>query len=116
MSTVAEQYPARTDTNGTTWYRPVRSPGSGFDQWGWTSNAAMADPSYAQEATLCSVQGAATAEDRAAILEFAAQLREQSAAGESRTAGTVNRPAPVVSPGWLPALPVPHSVVQQRSS
>jgi hypothetical protein len=109
MSTVAEQYPARTDANGTTWYRPASPPGSGLAQWGWTSNAAMADPSYAQRATVCSAQDA-TAGDRAAVLEFAAQLRAQAAAGESRTARTPNPGVPVVAPGWLPALPTPYRV------
>ena len=45
---VAQQYPARTDTNGTTWYRPVREKGVGIDQWGWTSDPAQAHPDYAQ--------------------------------------------------------------------
>jgi len=43
---VAQQYPARTDTNGTTWYRPVRDPGMGMDQWGWTADPAQAHPDY----------------------------------------------------------------------
>lgn len=43
---VAEQYPARTDTNGTTWYRPVRPKGIDFDQWGWTSDPRQAHPDY----------------------------------------------------------------------
>ncbi|WP_016891473.1 hypothetical protein [Mycobacteroides abscessus] len=43
---VAEQYPARTDTNGATWYRPVRSKGIDFDQWGWTSDPHQAHPDY----------------------------------------------------------------------
>lgn len=32
-------YPARTDDNGITWYRPV-------DGFGWTSDPAQAHPSY----------------------------------------------------------------------
>lgn len=32
-------YPARTDGNGTTWYRPV-------DGYGWTSDPGQAHPSY----------------------------------------------------------------------
>lgn len=43
---VAGLYPARTDTNGRTWYRPVRDPGIGVDQWGWTSDPAQAHPDY----------------------------------------------------------------------
>src|SRR5213083_2490521 len=39
--TVAELYPARTDTNGTTWYRS----GAGA-QDGWTAQLKYADPSY----------------------------------------------------------------------
>ena len=32
-------YPARTDSNGTTWYRPI-------DGFGWTSDLAQAHLSY----------------------------------------------------------------------
>ena len=46
MTTVAEQYPARTDSNGTTWYRPVRRKGDAMSQWGWTALPEHADPSY----------------------------------------------------------------------
>lgn len=44
--TVADQYPARTDDNGTTWYRA--GPGG---QDGWTSQLQYADPSYRQTPT-----------------------------------------------------------------
>ncbi|AHY26907.1 hypothetical protein SEA_MUFASA_83 [Mycobacterium phage Mufasa] len=44
---VAEQYPARTDTNGRTWFRPVRPPGADVSQWGWTSQPEQAHPDYA---------------------------------------------------------------------
>lgn len=73
MSTVARIYPAHTDSNGNTWYRPVRDEGVGVAQWGWTSNPALADPSYAAAATLCSTANA-TPGDRALILRFAAEL------------------------------------------
>ncbi|AEL19722.1 hypothetical protein CL76_gp28 [Mycobacterium phage Larva] len=43
---VAEQYPARTDDNGVTWFRPVRDAGSDFSQWGWTSQREQAHPDY----------------------------------------------------------------------
>lgn len=102
MSTVAEQFPARTDSNGRTWYRPVRDKGMDFAQWGWTSNPAFADPSYAQDVTLCSTEGA-TAGDRAAILEFAAQLQPKAAVAE---ADSPPEPAtvPAAAAGWLPAF------------
>ena len=134
MSSVAKQFPARTDSNGNTWYRPVRDKGMAHDQWGWTSNPEMADPSYAQDVTLCAI-GEASAGDRAALLDFAAALaaKAKAAATETEsgcTAGTVVAtcadaapttpfPAaartesgttvsllPVTVPGWLPAWPV----------
>lgn len=40
---IAEMYPARTDSNGQTWYRPTQVPGL---MWGWTMNPAYADASY----------------------------------------------------------------------
>ncbi|AXQ53096.1 hypothetical protein SEA_RANDO14_76 [Mycobacterium phage Rando14] len=43
---VAEQYPARTDNNGVTWFRPARDPGLDFSQWGWTSQREQAHPDY----------------------------------------------------------------------
>lgn len=43
---VATDWPARTDSNGRTWWRPVRDPKMSFDQWGWTSDAAQAHPDY----------------------------------------------------------------------
>ncbi|ASR85965.1 hypothetical protein SEA_PEANAM_83 [Mycobacterium phage Peanam] len=43
---VAEQYPAVTDANGRTWYRPVRPAGADFSQWGWTGDADQAHPDY----------------------------------------------------------------------
>lgn len=46
MKTVAENFPARTDDNGRTWYRPPRRDGESMSQWGWTSDPAQADPSY----------------------------------------------------------------------
>lgn len=46
MVNVAEQYPARTDSNGTTWFRPARGAGLDFSQWGWTSDPAQAHPDY----------------------------------------------------------------------
>ncbi|SLH42691.1 hypothetical protein [Mycobacteroides abscessus] len=48
---VAEEYPARTDGNGATWYRPMRPKGIAFDQWGWTSDPMQAHPDYAVEVT-----------------------------------------------------------------
>ncbi|QFG09272.1 hypothetical protein SEA_EFRA2_87 [Mycobacterium phage Efra2] len=43
---IAEQYPARTDTNGRTWWRPLRPAGTDLSQWGWTSDPAQAHPDY----------------------------------------------------------------------
>ncbi|UVD40943.1 hypothetical protein [Mycobacterium phage Kashi_VT1] len=43
---IAAQYPARTDTNGRTWWRPVRPAGTDLSQWGWTSDPAQAHPDY----------------------------------------------------------------------
>ncbi|AOQ28932.1 hypothetical protein SEA_THYATIRA_76 [Mycobacterium phage Thyatira] len=43
---VAEQYPARTDSNGVTWFRPARDTGLDFSQWGWTSDPTQAHPDY----------------------------------------------------------------------
>ena len=43
--TVADQYPARTDSNGTTWYRPAQTA----QPWGWTADFAQAHPDYAME-------------------------------------------------------------------
>lgn len=54
--TVAQMYPARTDGNGTTWYRPARRKLVGRDGfaaeglWGWTSQPIFADPSYGVDA------------------------------------------------------------------
>lgn len=48
MTTVAEQYPARTDTNGTTWYRPGFSGKTPPAMWGWTSDRTQAHPSYTE--------------------------------------------------------------------
>lgn len=143
MSSVAEDFPAHTDSNGNTWYRPVRDKGIGMDQWGWTSNPVFADPSYAQDVTLCSTDGA-TAGDRAAILEFAAQLHARAkAAGAETESGTgvehasatcadialsVRHPAvvetesgtpgsllPVTVPGWLPAWPDASCVIISKT-
>lgn len=47
---VAELYPAHTDGNGTTWYRPVRDPGLDVSQWGWTSDPLLAHPDYLAQA------------------------------------------------------------------
>lgn len=107
MSSVAEQFPAHTDANGNTWYRPVRDKGVGMDQWGWTSDPAQADPSYAHDVTLCSTAGA-TAGDRAVILEFTAQLRAKAAAAERVCADAERVPDPSLTDlpsaaaGWLP--------------
>ena len=40
---ISEMYPARTDANGLTWYRPT--PQSGL-MWGFTADPAQADASY----------------------------------------------------------------------
>ncbi|ASR85584.1 hypothetical protein I5G80_gp060 [Mycobacterium phage Krueger] len=50
---VARQYPARTDANGRTWFRPVRSPGMDFAQWGWTSQPCYAHPDYLHRTGEC---------------------------------------------------------------
>lgn len=44
--TVAEQWPARTDSNGTTWYRPAVTAGVSLQTWGWTAQPELAHPSY----------------------------------------------------------------------
>ncbi|ASR85680.1 hypothetical protein SEA_AMGINE_80 [Mycobacterium phage Amgine] len=44
--TVAEQYPARVDSNGRVWFRPARPAGVDLAQWGWTSQPALAHPDY----------------------------------------------------------------------
>jgi hypothetical protein len=36
------EFPARTDGNGTTWYRPADTSAP----WGWTALAEFAHPSY----------------------------------------------------------------------
>ncbi len=36
------EYPARTDGNGVTWYRPAQTDAP----WGWTSDPDQAHPSY----------------------------------------------------------------------
>lgn len=139
MSSVATQFPARTDSNGNTWYRPVRDKGMAHDQWGWTSNPAMADPSYAQDVTLCAI-GDVTAGDRAAILDFAAALAAKAKAAATETesgctaepvvvtcanaasatcspavTGTESDPLvpvlPATVPGWLPAWTVHQDCV-----
>lgn len=76
---VAQDYPARTDADGRTWYRPVRDKGMDLSQWGWTSNPAMAHPDYAEAATLCALPANVTAHDRAAVLEFQQELARRSA-------------------------------------
>ncbi|UQT01819.1 hypothetical protein SEA_POKERUS_81 [Mycobacterium phage Pokerus] len=43
---IAAQYPARTDTLGRTWWRPVRPAGTDLSQWGWTSDPAQAHTDY----------------------------------------------------------------------
>ncbi|QAU06500.1 hypothetical protein SEA_KISI_82 [Mycobacterium phage KiSi] len=43
---VAEVFPARTDAQGRTWYRPVRDAGTDLSQWGWTSQRKLAHPDY----------------------------------------------------------------------
>lgn len=43
---VAQLYPAHTDDNGRTWYRPVLDKGVDTSQWGWTSDPAQAHPDY----------------------------------------------------------------------
>ncbi|UJQ86574.1 exonuclease [Mycobacterium phage PenguinLover67] len=45
MPTIAQLYPARTDDNGTTWYRS-----GGGQQDGWTALAEYAHPSYFEDA------------------------------------------------------------------
>ncbi|SKN10603.1 Uncharacterised protein [Mycobacteroides abscessus subsp. massiliense] len=77
---VAEQYPARTDTNGTTWYRPRFIGKTPPSMWGWTGHPEQAHPDYAKVASICELPDNATPEDRAAILEFSAQLRQQAVA------------------------------------
>lgn len=46
---VAQQYPARTDDNGTTWYRPGFTGKTPPSMWGWTSQPEQAHPDYAVE-------------------------------------------------------------------
>lgn len=47
--TVAQEYPPHTDSNGTTWYRPVRDPALSLSQWGWTSSPDQAHPDYRKD-------------------------------------------------------------------
>lgn len=56
--TVAQRYPARTDTNGTTWYRPVQR--SAGEIWGWTCEKSQADPSYFPTETVYASSGGAS--------------------------------------------------------
>lgn len=84
---VAEQYPARTDTNGTTWYRPGFTGKTPPSMWGWTSDPLQAHPDYAKAASPCGVPDNATPEDRAAILEFAAELQAKTAKVKSELYG-----------------------------
>lgn len=76
---VAQQYPARTDTNGTTWYRPADTAAP----WGWTADPEQAHPDYADVATMCH-KGAEdwTPGDRAAVLKFQAELVARAATQE----------------------------------
>lgn len=46
MADISHDYPAHTDGNGTTWYRPVRPKGTDLSQWGWTSDPKQAHPDY----------------------------------------------------------------------
>lgn len=87
---VAQEFPARTDANGVTWYRPVRDAGIQLSQWGWTSNPEMAHPDYAAAATLCELPTNVTAHDRAAILEFQQELAQRSEEASVSTELTTN--------------------------
>ncbi|EIC63586.1 hypothetical protein [Mycobacteroides abscessus] len=78
MVNVAEDYPARTDTNGTTWYRPGFIGKTPPSMWGWTSQPEQAHPDYAKAASICELPDHATPEDRAAILRFAAELQDKT--------------------------------------
>lgn len=80
MVSVAEQYPARTDDNGITWYRPGFTGKTAPSMWGWTSQPDQAHPDYADAASMCQVPNNPTPEDWASILEFSAQLRQQAVA------------------------------------
>ncbi|SIB68314.1 hypothetical protein [Mycobacteroides abscessus] len=84
---VAEEYPARTDGNRTTWYRPGFTGKTPPSMWGWTSDPLQAHPDYAKAASLCGVPDNATPEDRAAILEFAAELQAKTAKVKSELYG-----------------------------
>jgi hypothetical protein len=59
MKSVAEQWPARTDSNGTTWYRPALTSGVSMQTWGWTAQPEQADPSYGLH-RICIVDGQIT--------------------------------------------------------
>lgn len=86
--TIAQHYPAHTDTNGVTWY--MSGPGR---MAGWTSSPEHADPSYAAEATLCHQQDM-TPGDRAAVLRFARELeRKADSADSQKNFSTVQTPA-----------------------
>jgi hypothetical protein len=50
--TVASDYPARVDDNGTVWYRPAVRDAR--EIWGWTALRRFADPSYHLEELLSS--------------------------------------------------------------
>lgn len=46
MADISHDYPAHTDGNGVTWYRPVRQKGQDVSQWGWTNDPKQAHPDY----------------------------------------------------------------------
>lgn len=45
-SGVAALYPARKDSNGAIWYRPLCDAGVSLDKWGWTADPNQAHPDY----------------------------------------------------------------------
>ena len=87
---VAQDFPARTDDNGNTWYRPVRDKGMDLSQWGWTSNPELAHPDYAAAVTVCELPTNVTAHDRAAILELQQELDQRSKEASVSTELTTN--------------------------
>ncbi|QJD50482.1 hypothetical protein SEA_CHRIS_80 [Mycobacterium phage Chris] len=46
QQSVAVLFPARTQSDGRAWYRPVRPPGADMSQWAWTSDPRLAHPDY----------------------------------------------------------------------
>lgn len=47
LGPIARAYPAVTDSNGTTWYRPSFTGRTPPQMWGWTADPKQAHSDYA---------------------------------------------------------------------